>query len=210
MNISSRLCATAATLFLVSLSSQALAAPTNVALGKTVTGSSYYDSGSEVFPYSQVVDGRTTDTGTGYDWSFWLSAQSQVTNQWVQVDLGQLYGISSVILYDTHNRGYNDRGTENYHVALSSNGISFTTVGSGTFTNAEWLNQTADTLNLASVTNARYVRFYADSAYGSGSAGLAEIQVMGDTPVSAVPEPATAALAGLALLIPALRRKQSR
>lgn len=192
-------------LFLAASSGTAFAAPTNVALGKTVTGTSYYNSGSETFPYSQVVDGRTTDTGAGFNWSFWISAGGAIVGQWVQVDLGQLYSISSVVLFDTHNRGYYDRGTNAYHVGVSSDGNSFTTLGSGNFTDAEWRNQTADTLNAASGTNARYVRFYADSAYGA-SVGLAELQVWGEAPV-AVPEPLSLSLVAAGLATLALRRK---
>ena len=46
----------------------------NVALGKTVTGSGYFDSSQiEIFPYDNVTDGRYNDSGEGGDWSFWLT-----------------------------------------------------------------------------------------------------------------------------------------
>lgn len=209
MKFPNRLIAILGALLLALPFGSAQATPTNVALGKTVIGTSYYNGGSEVFPYAAIVDGRTTDTGTSSNWSFWLSAGGQISGQWVQVDLGQIYSLSSIVLYDTHNRGYNDRGTQDYHVAVSSNGLNFTTVGTGTFTNTEWLNQLADTITLTT-TSARYVRFYADTAYGSGSVGLAELQVWGDQVPASAPEPGTVALTLIGLALPALRRRIKR
>lgn len=181
-------------------------ADANVALGKSTTASSFYDSGSEVFPSANITDGITTDGGSPSNWSFWLAAQAQNAGSWVQVDLGSTYSVDSVNLYDTHNRGYYDRGTDAFTISVSTDGINFLNVGTGAFTFDQWTQQTVDTVNFAA-SDARYVRFTADSVYGGQSAGLAEMEVM------AVPEASTSsmALAGLGLLgFVATRRKASQ
>ena len=186
--------------------SGAVFAETNVALGKSTTASSFYSSGSEVFPSANITDGITSDSGAPYAWSFWLAAQGQNANSWVQVDLGSTFNINGVDLFDTHNRGYYDRGTDAFTISVSTDGTTFTDVASGSFTDAQWKQQTGKDISFAS-TDARYVRFTVDSVYGGQSAGLAEMQVM------AVPEASTSsmALAGLGLLgFVAMRRKASQ
>ena len=181
-------------------------ADANVALGKSTTASSYYDSGSEVFPSANITDGITTDGGSPSNWSFWLAAQGQNAGSWVQVDLGSTFSVDSVNLFDTHNRGYYDRGTDAFTISVSTDGITFKNVATGAFTNDQWTQQTADTVSF-DASDARYVRFTADSVYGGQSAGLAELEV------SAVPEASTStmALAGLGLLgFVAMRRKASQ
>jgi hypothetical protein len=193
-------------------------AQSNVALGASVTASSFYNVGTEVFPAAKVTDGITVDSGTPSNWSFWLAAEHQGAGQYVTVDLGGLYDITSVTLFDSHNRGYFDRGTDAFHLSVSTDGSSFTTdtAWAGAFTTAEWQNQTAK--DVAVDTTARYVRFNVDSIYGSGSttyygAGLAEIQVYGTaaiTPTS-VPEPDALALvlAGVGVAGFMLRRRSA-
>lgn len=178
-------------------------AETNVALGKSTSASSFYSAGSEVFPSANITDGITSDSGAPYDWSFWLAAQGQNAGSWVQVDLGSTYSVDSVNLFDTHNRGYYDRGTDAFTISVSTDGITFTNVATGAFTDAQWRQQTVDALSFAT-TDARYVRFTADSVYGGQSAGLAEMQVM------AVPEASSSSMAliGLAVLgFMGIRRK---
>jgi len=185
----------------------ALAAPTNLALGKTTVASSYYNGGSEVFEASRIVDGITTDSGTPYNWSFWLATQGQNQGAWVQVDLGSNYNISNVTLFDTHNRGYYDRGTNAFTISFSTDGVTFQNVASSAFTQLEWQNQTAKDVSTGSALG-RYVRFNVDSVYGGQSAGLAEMQVYGT--VASVPEPETYAmlLAGLGVVGAAFKRRK--
>lgn len=184
-------------------------ADTNVALGKSTTASSYYNSGSEVFPDAKVVDGITTDSGSPSNWSFWLSAQGANAGSWVQVDLGAAYDISHITLFDTHNRGYYDRGTQGFTLSTSLDGVSFDQYATGAFSYSQWVNQTA--LDITGVDTARYVRFTVDSCWGCQSAGLAEMQVYG-TQAAAVPEPENVVLMslGLALFGAAALRRSNR
>ena len=163
-----------------------------LSLNKPVTCSGYYDSGSEVFPCSNVDNGQTGDTGSPYNWSFWLSPQSAATGQSVTIDLGSVDAISQITVEDTHNRGYYDRGTQDFTIGVSNNGVDFTTVVTSAFTVAEWENLTDVTFDLA--TTGQYVQFTAvgpDSCYGCQSIGLNEMSVFGST---VVPEPASMTL----------------
>ena len=206
------------------LSSVALAATTlacgsafaagNVALGKTTTASSTYESpGGESslrFTAGEATDGKINDDPYSAENSgIWLAAQDGIAGEWVQVDLGASYLINSITLYDTSNRQYDDRGTNEFTLSVSSDGSSFSEIASGAFTNDQWLNQTALTVGTLSATG-RYVRFNVVSGYGGSGAGLAEIQVYGTA--APVPEPETYAmmLAGLGLMGAIARRRKSK
>jgi hypothetical protein len=159
----------------------------------------YYNSGSETFPCSNVDNGQTGDTGSPYNWSFWLSPQGTTTGQYVTINLGSVNSISQITVEDTHNRGYYDRGTQDFTIGVSNNGVNFTTVVTSAFTVAEWQNLTDVTFNLA--TSGQYVEFTAvgpNPCYGCASIGLNEMSVYG-SPAS-LPEPASMALLGAGLV----------
>lgn len=87
---------------------------TNLALGKTVTASSFIAAGYEP---TKVVDGNTTTTR-------WASAYSG--SQWIQVDLGAIKAVSRVKL--TWDPAY----ATDYQILISNNGSSWTTLRSYT------------------------------------------------------------------------------
>jgi hypothetical protein len=181
-------------------------ADTNVALNKSIIASSgYYDAGSEVFETPNIVDGKVGDTGTGFDWSFWLTPQGQNTGYAV-IDLGSLYTLSSFELQDTHNRGYNDRGTKDYHIQLSTDNVTYTTAVTSGFTQTEWSNLDWKTNTLSTPITARYIKFVIDSGYGGQSAGLNELRAYGH---DAVPEPTSIAALGLGAF-GILKRRRNR
>lgn len=188
-----RLLVSAVALFLGTVAARAQTL-VNVAAGKSVTGS-YYNSGSEVFPPSTITDGRFGDTGTGFDWSFWLSPQG-TTNVPVTIDLAGMFSISSFVLQDSHNRGYYDRGTKDFTLRLSLDAINYTTVYTGAFSSSDWTDLNLVTINLSSAATGRYIQFEPLSLFGGQSAGLNELQAFG----VAIPEPSTFALLGCGAL----------
>lgn len=148
----------------------------NVALYKPVTGSSYYDSGSEVFPFDNVTDGRLNDTGSPWDWSFWLTPNA--TTGYVVVDLENTYDIEMFRVQNTHNRGHNDRATANFSIYVSTDGVDFgSAVVSGTMATVWGASPIPFEEYLVSSVRGRYVRFNIDSYYGS-SGGINELEVI--------------------------------
>ncbi|MEN0039603.1 MAG: discoidin domain-containing protein [Cellvibrio sp.] len=121
---------TAATL----TSASSCSGTTNLALGKSVTASSFIAAGYEP---AKVVDGNTTTTR-------WASAYSG--SQWIQVDLGSVAAISRVKL--TWDPAY----ATDYQILTSNNGSTWTTLRSYTG-NTSLVNDSTG-LN----TSARYVR----------------------------------------------------
>ena len=103
------------------LNGPTLIAPDNppdlISQGKPVTSNTrFYDRDSgpfgfgETFPVSNVVDGHGGDTRKPEGgWSFWLTGDG-ITDSEVTIDLGDNFELSRIILQDTHNRHYLDRG----------------------------------------------------------------------------------------------------
>jgi hypothetical protein len=147
---------------------------TLISQGKPVLGSGYWGDGTnpsergDIFPFDNVNDGRFDDTGSLRDWSFWLTGDRE-TGYFV-IDLLGLYEISMFQIQNTHNRHHNDRGTKDFHISLSHDGITYETVVHYTIP----------------ITSARYVRFDVDSYYLFGG-GINELSVFGEL----VPEPPT-------------------
>ncbi|GAA5125392.1 discoidin domain-containing protein [Luteolibacter yonseiensis] len=102
----------------------------NLALGKPVTspGHCIRPHGS-VFPPGNLTDGRTNDSGVPGDWSFWLAPNGE--NGEFTVDLETSRRIGRISLQNTANRRIDDRGTENFQVHVSTDGIHFTPVIEG-------------------------------------------------------------------------------
>lgn len=171
--------------------------PTNIALGMTVTGSPYYNSGSEVFPYWKIVDGSVADGGSAYNWNFWLTPNGQTG--WAQIDLSKEYSIGKIEFLNTHNRWYNDRTTRNWTIEiLNSSLISmFSISGSESDLNmSPWTDPIPPKIiDLTMPVTGRYVKFSVNSYWGS-SGGLNELRVYEAMPI---PEPSTLFMLGIGL-----------
>jgi|GEM_PF-2328025 len=100
----------------------------NLALGKPVTSPAYYSSPNtgEVFPPAALTDGRLNDTGSPWDWSFWLAPNGEAGS--FTVDLLTTQKISRVDMMNTRNRHHNDRGLEAFRLEVSTDGKQFKTV----------------------------------------------------------------------------------
>lgn len=162
----------------------------NLALGKPVTTPTYYNNpeSGEVFPAAALTDGRLNDSGSPWDWSFWLAPNGQAGS--FTVDLLTPQTISRVDFMNTRNRHHNDRGLEAFRLEVSIDGEHFEPVLSDTLQRVG--NGEEDNYNFAFETftfpqvSARYVRViglshYSHSIYPDAdpytSGGLNEIRV---------------------------------
>lgn len=127
---------------------------------------------------------------------YWLGVDG-ANNQYFVLDLQNIFKIDHFDIFNTHNDGSNDRGTQNYSISYSQDNVSFTSVGSGVLPNITTDPVPAVTLNGNGVI-ARYIRFDAITRYGL-STGLNELQVFGDVVLPLTPEPASVALMAGAL-----------
>lgn len=96
-------------------------AQSNVALGKPIIdGSGSWSGGvgqaapfnGGSFPASKVVDGVVTEPPDGVI-SYWLGRE-QLENEYFTIDLGQNYLLDRIELFNTHNRQFNDRSTDEF------------------------------------------------------------------------------------------------
>lgn len=144
---------------------------TNVALNKAATCSSTENAGTAC---AAAVDGNT---GTR-----WASAFSDP--QWIQVDLGATYALSSVTLR------WETAAGKNFQIQGSGNGTTWTTLA--TVTNGTGGNQT-----LTVTGSYRYVRMYGTARTTGYGYSLWELEIYGDvpttptTPVPTTPAPST-------------------
>src|SRR5665213_2806261 len=118
------------------------AASSLLSLNAPVACSGFYSAGSETFPCANVDDGKTGDSGSPSNWSFWLSPQGTTTGSFVTIDLGAVDNISQIVVEDSHNRGFFDRGTQDFTIGVSSDDVHFTTIVTSAFSNSDWQNLT--------------------------------------------------------------------
>lgn len=159
----------------------------NVALGKPVTASGFYNKAAETFPPQNVTDGRLNDTGTPGHWSFWLSPDGEPGS--VTVDLQAVYRVDEIAVQNTRNRVHADRGTKDFHVEVSLDGKTFTEVARDTLRQIDFEPKGDEAIPFESFrfdpVDARYVRFTGDTWYTrpglpatlKGSVGLNELRV---------------------------------
>ena len=164
----------------------------NLALGKNVGASAHYiGANGEVFPESNLTDGRINDTGFPGDWSFWLAPNDRPTGE-IIIDLGEVMTIDCLQLLNTQNRHHRDRGTKDFALSSSVTRSDFETIGSAQLSKitdkltAEGAPP-AETFTFAP-REARFVKITLQSFYAStgnsSSAGLNEVRIFGpDTPL---------------------------
>ena len=166
-------------------------APTNLALQKTVINASGHfpnltfdqppNAGAD-FRAQHVTDGSDRDV---YSSNYWLG-RDQIPNQWFIVDLGAPVAVKQLLLRNTHNTQFNDRGTLGFRVfaASSIDGsnqlVSQTQILAGTLTavnnQAPIIAQAFSAQNGLTPTTARFFKFESLTAV-SNNAGLNEFEV---------------------------------
>jgi hypothetical protein len=131
------------------------------------------------------------------------------------IDLGAVYALSSISLFNTHNQENTDRGTNQFEID-ASNSATFVDADvdfdlSGSISNIVANNLTFHSTSVPEQTfgvsgSFQYLRFTTLSfctscqVNSNGGAGLNEIRVFGTVPPSPVPEAGTLALLGIGLL----------
>jgi len=131
--------------------------------------------------------------------NYWLGREMQLSQYFV-LDLAATYPIREIHLFNTRNATVNDRWTKNFHVDAANsvtfvddqvdyNLVSPVQILSGTLTQGTSSGDpiTPDVYYFNPDTEYRYIRFMAENYYGTGGAGLNEIQVV-------IPEPSAALL----------------
>jgi hypothetical protein len=150
--------------------------------GFPVSASSYfYETSCEVFPPSNLTDGLYNDSGSCGDYSFWLPNGG--VPAWAIIDLLEVHDVHSFTIQNTHNRGYNDHGTTQFSMSVSTDGTNYTTVLA--HQPLQWTDSSESPIpfqifSLPSSVPARFIRIDIEAWAGAGG-GLNELDVYGDS-----------------------------
>ena len=145
----------------------------NLGSGATASASA---SASVNYAPDRIIDG-STDEDDYSDETYWLLPQA--TTGYVELDLGDVYGITMLRWVNTHHGPRYNRATEDYEILISTTGAfageeeSFTS-GSVALETDLLFHQTDSSTPVAG----QYVRFSVD-AYHSLGGGLNELEVYG-------------------------------
>ena len=141
----------------------------NLLRGQTVTGSSFWEAGTE---YDNAIDGDMSTENYGYG-AVWVS-QRPAENQWILINLPAAKPINTVrILNNASQSAYR---TRTYRVELSPDGKVFRKVASGTMPDegTTWTESTFSPLT------AKYLRFTGITGFNLEYAvGIQEIEAYG-------------------------------
>ncbi len=145
---------------------------TNVALNKTATASSQFNTS---FPASKVVDGVTNGT------SRWVSIHNPTAPEWITVDLGSLYYVGQIINY------WEGSYATAYRVEISTDNSIWTIVKDKSTGGGSGGTETID----FTTQMARYVRVYCITPFNAPYGySIYEIKVNAITPFSPVADAA--------------------
>lgn len=158
----------------------------------TVTATASSSLRSELGPvytvnWGGLGSGSARSHSDGTDYTAWLSQTGVVDDQYLIYDLGGYYDVDEVRVWNYNQSGVTGRGIQDVNLMVSSDGSTYTTVGSTrTFTQATGSTTTDYSEVFALNSNAvRYVKFDIINNWGYGSptstqVGLAEAEFYGD------------------------------
>ena len=155
--------------------------------------------GSSQQPYWWLTDWGTTTPNV---------SESVFDNQWYQINLGALYRIDRIDIWNYNLALQYYRMVKTFDLMASADGVNFDMIASSLLLEkSDVMADKAQTFHLIAF-DAQYLKFVLKTTHGSyGSAangGFAEIQVYGDP----IPEPATITLLGLGALAALIRRRK--
>jgi hypothetical protein len=116
--------------------------------------------------------------------SMWLSANNTVAGQFLQINLGDLYTVDQLKIwnYNQPQAAGNWRGIRSANIQVSTDGVTYTSVATPTLTQAPGTNayNTPDIVSITGSPQARFVRIVANTTWGDlWYVGLSEVQVFG-------------------------------
>ena len=187
--------------------------PVNVAPRASITASSVYQNEYAEFGTQNLVDGQTGPDGA----SQWL-AQGTLENTsmvgtlpaWLKFDLYADYILSGVSLFNTKNAPFNDSGTKDFSIQVSSDGVNYSApVITGQL---GWQDTSYQVYQFDNSVTARYVQINLNSAYVSTSSGLYDRVGLKEVKIIAtgVPEPSCLSLLVLGGVVVALGRRKKK
>jgi len=198
---------------------QVILTPSSVTGGSDTFTGPWNDPQVGNFNATHVADdqaGTVVDV-SGTNPNYWLGPQGSSQAYFV-LDLGAVYNLQSVDLFNTHNDGAFDRGTGDFQIYVSNSITSTPSNGMDLISPSLALSGTliltgdpipAQSFDFGPGISAQYLRFnslsIADGTRGAQGVGLNEIRVF------AVPEPSSLGLLGIAVgVIGLASRKKKR
>jgi len=183
--------------------------PVNVAPRASITASSVYQNEYAQFGTQKLVDGLT-DSDYANEWlaqgTLEGSGMRGALPAWLKFDLYADYILSGVSLFNTMNAPFNDTGTKDFSIQVSSDGVNYSApVIAGQLV---WQNTSYQDYQFDNFVSARYVQINLNTAYVSTTSGLYDRVGLKEVKIIAVPEPSSLSLLALGGLVVALRRKR--
>lgn len=140
----------------------------NVALNKSAIQSSDYDR--NVFPASKAVDGVMTGTGNDF------THTKDGSGNWWQVDLGDLYDIDEIVIWNRVDECCWNR-LQNFYVMVSEMPITSNSTENSAFSGPSSFTRNFPNVEIAKRGKGRWVRIFTNN--GTMALSLAEVQVFG-------------------------------
>lgn len=183
--------------FVLAIAPAAVSAAQLTLAPASVIGSSGYYTACCSFQPGNIFDQQTGVVTESFGGGYWLNPDNGPVNAYITVDLGAVYSLSGVTLFNTHNGPYADRGTGNFQIFGSNTVAGGALVGGTSLLSATLSPETSGNpapQSFALGGSYRYISFNPTSVSVGGSPccganvyGLDELKVFGAT----VPEPAT-------------------